>query len=73
MNCFLCGNKATKKNFCFGCRVLVCDDCTLGHDTIGTHSPLDHLVCKSCGRIDSPSLTPKWFTELMKEEYGQDS
>jgi hypothetical protein len=69
MRCFLCGNKVKKKHFCFGCRVMICDDCDDPNGDLPpgghSHGPLDHLRCGSCGGQPRQAKDlPRWHKNL---------
>ncbi|KKL65825.1 hypothetical protein LCGC14_2151120 [marine sediment metagenome] len=41
--CFECGLTCGQEEFCFGCRVFVCDECSLNCELMRGHEPEDHL------------------------------
>lgn len=61
-NCFLCGQKAKKSDFCFGCRVFICAECE--HPVVeilnAGHKPSDHSKCPSCSHGEKAANAPKW-------------
>ncbi len=46
--CNFCGVSVGTDSYCYGCKVLVCEDCTVGYSVaeanLGAHSPGDHQV-----------------------------
>ena len=43
--CFNCEEPCTKDDFCHGCKVHVCNDCSVNYDMpFGSHEPELHLI-----------------------------
>ncbi len=46
--CHFCDASVGTDCYCYGCKVLVCEDCVVGYSVadagIGPHAPEDHLV-----------------------------
>jgi len=46
-NCFFCGGETTENDYCYGCHVPICEECSnwnsVAERSVGPHEPEDHM------------------------------